>query len=906
MKLESDLRNNLGNLPKTLEDMYQRIYEDISSETGSGPQCAIMGLRWVMVSRRPLTPSEWLFATAHSLRSQDNLPLSSMLDWCHNLVTEDKESNVIRFAHLSVQEFLGIKDDFNISKAHSMAAQACLSILIDAANSTPQKSEVLAEYAAIYWAHHLNRSDDQYMQGYTLALIRMFLGTPDKPAEPYAKWTEARSKKYDYNLYWYLDSQPPNPLFAVSFFRFGELYGKLWDWGSVDVNCKTLRGNPPIMLAIEEGHDMMVRMLLDCGAEINCSGCGDYNPLIAAIKRYRVQVVTMLLDRNADIRANGCQYTDVLIAAATNGDVAVVNAIIDRDPNIKITNTVFNAAAKNREHGLKIFGLLLDRAKSFEVTQEMIIQAAAGIYKDLLQLLLERDPGFEITAETVLGAIKYGGRPEQVELLLERYPGGITKDIIIAAACHYKARELLELVLPRYPDDKMTNDILLPVVKEDAYKLEVLLEKFPNTKITQSVLLAVLIYLRNPWTTGTEILERVLKNTATGEITEAVLIAAGGVWRGAKESMKLLLDRRHETKITESILISAAANSESRGLIKLFLARDPDIPICESILASAVTAGKCEDTVMLLLQTAPDIRISESTLAGVVRMGGLKTMELLLEKMPSIKICESILVAAAEWGCVKTMEQLLSKDPSIKITPPVLEAAARCRFSKNVMQLLLSRGNKLKIPDEAMVFALSNPAEGEEVVDLLLLEDPGIEITKSMLVAAAEFDEKPQDYNFGSGVRKMKRLLASNVSLNIITSERVLVAAAANESAAPELLRLLLCKAESIRAELRAKRAVHTHGNLHATQSHLSKGSTFRISEPVVMAAVWNENYANDIMKLLLSKDWRIEITARVVECARKNKRYGKDVMELLLSEANKFTDEAVEMAAYGYMGGAR
>ncbi|KAF8253214.1 hypothetical protein K440DRAFT_657719 [Wilcoxina mikolae CBS 423.85] len=905
MKLESDIRTNLGNFPKTLEDMYERIYEDISSEPGSGPQSAIMGLRWVMVSGRPLTPTEWLRATSYSIGLHEDLPLSSMLDWCHNLVTEDKESNVMRFAHLSVQEYLETKDDFRISKAHSMAAQTCLSVLIDAAHSPP-KSEELAKYAAIYWARHLDCSDGQHMRDCTLKLIRSFLGTPEKPAEPYCKYLEqAEALQLEYiesntGISWVcsnriLKAWTANPLFAVSYFRFGEIS----------------------------------------------------------------QVVTTLLDRKADIRANGYCDADVLVAAANQGDAAVVKAIIDRDPNIKITNTVlYAAAAENYEYGLEIFRLLLDGAKSLKITQDLVIRSATYCAcKGLLQLLLELDPDFRVTAETVLEAIKSGGTREGVELLLERYAGEITRDIIIAAACCYNALGLLELVIPRYPDSdgKMTNmhDDFLMLAKKSPSTLGVLLEKFPNTKIIESVLLAL---MRNDFVKP-EVLERVLKHTANGEITEAVLIATvRSGWKVVK-CMEVLLDRRPDIKITDSILKNATGNYHIRKEVTQFLlARNPDIKICESMLAGKAN----KDTVMLLLQRAPDMMISESTLAEVAKQGSVEivklllekvpsikisestlevvakrgsvnTVKLLLERAPSIKISESALADVAEWGSVetvelllermhsiknsepilvaaargcriRTMKLLLGRAPSIKITSTVLEAAAFSSQGTSVMRFLLSRDDNIQISNQVIIAALSNNNHWVEMVSLLLLKNLSIKVSESILVTDAA--NVPLDYNGAqqSDLSMMKRLLDKYASLDIVTSERVLIAVARNMNDAPELLRLLLCKAENIRAELRAKWA--THGNLGATQSHLSKGSAIRISEPVVIEAVSNERFAIDIMKLLISKDPRIQITANIVKAARRNRSCGKDVMELLLNEANNFTAEAVEVAAYGTMEG--
>ncbi|KAF8540425.1 hypothetical protein BDD12DRAFT_833457 [Trichophaea hybrida] len=79
---------------------------------------------------------------------------------------------------------------------------------------------------------------------------------------------------------------------------------------------------------------------------------------------------------------------------------------------------------------------------------------------------------------------------------------------------------------------------------------------------------------------------------------------------------------------------------------------------------------------------------------------------------------------------------------------------------------------------------------GEQMVNLLLLKYLSLKISRSMLVAAIEGGPPC----VLAQVRKMEKLLASNISLDVVTSERVLIAAAKSMTSASKLLQLLLCK----------------------------------------------------------------------------------------------------------------
>ena len=479
MKFESDIRKNLGRLPRTLKESYDQIYSTIESEEGDAPRIAKVALQWIMGSARPLSPDEWVDAIYYVTGIDSGSSLGTVLDICHNLVVEDKQSEVMRFSHLSVQEYLENREEFGISKVHSMAAQACLSVQIDLVQPNPAESRnYFLNYSDDHWAYHIYQCNDSYERDAVLDLLRSFLGSPSEPGEAYSEWFTHFNEKADRTCYLsrsspdfvghHLKSSPLSPLFAAAYLRLWEVYPELWEWGTFDIDCRNTAGGTLLYVAAHQGHSATVKILLDRKADTN-SGKTRYarNPLMVAIKNYRVPVVNMLLDHGADVRANGCRYLSIERAASAEGDEAVLAAVLARYADIEITEAVLKAAAGNQKESKEVMKLLLARDSNIKITKA-VLTAAAGNWrgKDVMELLLARDANIEIT-EVVLTAVAGNWRGKDVmELLLARDANiEITEAVVVAAAANKeKGDEILEL-LSQYP----TVPVSLAAAKAAAY-----------------------------------------------------------------------------------------------------------------------------------------------------------------------------------------------------------------------------------------------------------------------------------------------------------------------------------------------------------------------------------------------------------------------------------------------------
>jgi hypothetical protein len=177
------IRRALDELPKTLDDAYERTLRDIDEQNW---EYAHRMFQCITVASRPLRVEELADILAFDFdagqiptffpdwRPMD--PKDAVLSTCSSLIVIVKvnRSLVIQFSHLSVKEFLtssrlATTPDWNsrrfhipITSAHTLAARASLGILLHLDNKISNdnlKDFPLAEYAARHWVGHARFED---------------------------------------------------------------------------------------------------------------------------------------------------------------------------------------------------------------------------------------------------------------------------------------------------------------------------------------------------------------------------------------------------------------------------------------------------------------------------------------------------------------------------------------------------------------------------------------------------------------------------------------------------------------------------------------------------------------------------------------------------------------------------
>jgi hypothetical protein len=181
--LPARVEGALAELPKTLDDTYERTLLEINEANW---EFAHRLLQCVAVACRPLRVEELAEFLAfdfsagpipefhESFRPAD--PIHAVLSTCPSLfsVVDVDDSEVIQFSHFSVKEYLMsarlaegsdiMSQRYHVSMAgaHTLAAQACLGILLhldENIDSDSLEKIPLAEYAAEHWVDHVQFKD---------------------------------------------------------------------------------------------------------------------------------------------------------------------------------------------------------------------------------------------------------------------------------------------------------------------------------------------------------------------------------------------------------------------------------------------------------------------------------------------------------------------------------------------------------------------------------------------------------------------------------------------------------------------------------------------------------------------------------------------------------------------------
>ncbi|KAF9784163.1 hypothetical protein IL306_008316 [Fusarium sp. DS 682] len=123
--------------------------------------------------------------------------------------------------------------------------------------------------------------------------------------------------------------------------RYG-VAGALWailkraDKVSSNIDAKDSDGRTPLWRAAENGHEAVVRLLLDQGAHIDTADKVEgQTPLLLAAQSGRESMVKLLLEKGADIEAKDEGGQTPLLLAAERGHEAIIKLLLDRGAYIK-------------------------------------------------------------------------------------------------------------------------------------------------------------------------------------------------------------------------------------------------------------------------------------------------------------------------------------------------------------------------------------------------------------------------------------------------------------------------------------------------------------------------------------------------------------------------------------------
>ncbi|KAM0812495.1 hypothetical protein AB5N19_12486 [Seiridium cardinale] len=323
---------------------YQSTMERILRQSEDQKEVAIQTLMWVVYARRPLTTTELQHALSIEIGKleflEDNIPdLQYIVSACHGLLTVDQDSSIIRLAHYTTQEFFETQEFRYFPGAQTKITDTCLTYLsFPEFDSGPCQLEqdleiklarfALYEYSSYHWGHHAKCQKE-------FESVRCFLDQPHHVEASGQVLLVYHSQNSS-------SKQRPTKVTAfhlVAYFGLSAVVKattlKREDTDVQDSHCRT-----PLSYAAANGHDGVVRILLDWNAQLDVPDTDGQTPLLWATRNGHGAIVRLLLDGNAQVDTSDTIYNQTpLLWAAKNGHETIVQMLLDSNAQVDAPDT---------------------------------------------------------------------------------------------------------------------------------------------------------------------------------------------------------------------------------------------------------------------------------------------------------------------------------------------------------------------------------------------------------------------------------------------------------------------------------------------------------------------------------------------------------------------------------------
>jgi hypothetical protein len=385
-KTRQGIEEATKSLPKSVNQAYERI---LAKARDSRDQSIVRrALAIILAANRPLTLSELNVALEidETTRSIQDLDLereedfkSRLRSWCGLFVSV--HHGKVYFLHQTAREFLladltgsasipqGMKWQHSIAMrdAHKTLAECCVwflsffnsdtDLFADATNKRTNRTanNALLDYSAQFWPMHFRESYFSSSEDDTISHLALKVINPK--SRGFSQWSrihwERRPNKHP---------QTSIQLVIASLFGHDTVVQLMLEKGA-DVNAQGGYYGNALQAASENGSGHVVKMLLDKGADVNAQS-GEYsNALQAASVRGHGHVVKMLLDKGADVNAQDGYYGNALQAASDEGHGPVVKMLLDKGADVNAQGGRYGNALQAASFGghEQVVKMLLDR-----------------------------------------------------------------------------------------------------------------------------------------------------------------------------------------------------------------------------------------------------------------------------------------------------------------------------------------------------------------------------------------------------------------------------------------------------------------------------------------------------------------------------------------------------------------
>jgi ankyrin repeat protein len=384
MKTDDAIRQALIDLPKDLSETFARILAK-SEVAGQPYQRRILEL--VSVAQRPLQVEELREAlsvvpgnTTWNPAARVN-EIYSTLACCGSLVTVDEEELTVRLVHHSVKQFLltgfnaSTSIGFTIAEAHKTMTDIIITYLNYGIFETQLSTIIVPQIMTGSAPSRIIRSTLD-SSGSVRSLALKLLKSKRVPSYDIGQTLAEASKLFnscsvdEFHFYSYAKSYWQQHIFCALELEpvINNLLLRLLRNGPMDTSVTDKYGQTPLSWAARNGHEAVVKLLLDTG-KVDADSKDNYGstPLSGAARNGHEAIVKLLLDTGkVETGSKDTRGRTPLSWAAGNGCEAVVKLLldtgkVDADSKDSYGWTPLSGAARNRHEA--VVKLLLDTGK---------------------------------------------------------------------------------------------------------------------------------------------------------------------------------------------------------------------------------------------------------------------------------------------------------------------------------------------------------------------------------------------------------------------------------------------------------------------------------------------------------------------------------------------------------------
>ena len=227
---------------------------------------------------------------------------------------------------------------------------------------------------------------------------------------------------------------------------------------NIEVDPTDGRGRTPLAYAAKGGHEAIVKLLIDRGADLNANFPGNGNIIELASAHAQKQAAELLLDRGVRFSEPGSYHSNTLDKASECGHAEIVELLLDKGGDISAKGGHYNHALLTASaHGHEqVVRSLLDNGASANAQNSLfgtVLHAAlADGHEQVVRLLFDR--GAKIGAEsgrygTAFEAALESRNEQIIKLLLDMAASVADKDsrarkvLLAASRKGYSVEDLL-------------------------------------------------------------------------------------------------------------------------------------------------------------------------------------------------------------------------------------------------------------------------------------------------------------------------------------------------------------------------------------------------------------------------------------------------------------------------------